>query len=91
KEGESGASNVAWGDGNSTWELWWEKISSYIRIDFNAGQDIRPLLAGEQLAQVRLTIGLALEQAQWAALNGKQEVYEQALKQAQDVLDGYFN
>ncbi len=91
KEGESGASNVAWGDGNSTWELWWEKISRYIRIDFNAGQDIRPLLAGEQLAQVRLTIGLALEQAQWAALNGKQEVYEQALKQAQDVLDGYFN
>ncbi|MFX8899303.1 uroporphyrinogen-III C-methyltransferase, partial [Acinetobacter baumannii] len=87
----SGASNVAWGDGNSTWELWWEKISRYIRIDFNAGQDIRPLLAGEQLAQVRLTIGLALEQAQWAALNGKQEVYEQALKQAQDVLDGYFN
>ncbi|MDO2128273.1 uroporphyrinogen-III C-methyltransferase, partial [Escherichia coli] len=73
------------------WELWWEKISRYIRIDFNAGQDIRPLLAGEQLAQVRLTIGLALEQAQWAALNGKQEVYEQALKQAQDVLDGYFN
>lgn len=91
KEGESGASNVAWGDGNSTWELWWEKISRYIRINFNAGQDIRPLLAGEQLAQVRLTIGLALEQAQWAALNGKQEVYEQALKQAQDVLDGYFN
>ena len=89
KEGESGASNVAWG-GNSR-ELWWEKISRYIRIDFNAGQDIRPLLAGEQLAQVRLTIGLALEQAQWAALNGKQEVYEQALKQAQDVLDGYFN
>ncbi len=40
---------------------------------------------------MRLTIGLALEQAQWAALNGKQEVYEQALKQAQDVLDGYFN
>ena len=37
KEGESGASNVAWGDGNSTWELWWEKISRYIRIDFNAG------------------------------------------------------
>ena len=91
KEGESGASNVAWGDGNSTSGLWWEKISRYIRIDFNAGQDIRPLLAGEQLAQVRLTIGLALEQAQWAALNGKQEVYEQALKQAQDVLDGYFN
>ncbi|HGN1777173.1 TPA: uroporphyrinogen-III C-methyltransferase [Pseudomonas aeruginosa] len=91
KEGESGASNVAWGDGNSTWELWWEKISRYIRIDFNAGQDIRPLLAGEQLAQVRLTIGLALEQAQWAALNSKQQVYEQALKQAQEVLDGYFN
>ncbi|MGC3710798.1 uroporphyrinogen-III C-methyltransferase, partial [Pseudomonas aeruginosa] len=68
-----------------------EKISRYIRIDFNGGQDIRPLLAGEQLAQVRLTIGVALEQAQWAGLNGKQEVYEQALKQAQDVLDGNFN
>lgn len=66
KEGESGASNVAWGDGNSTWELWWEKISRYIRIDFNAGQDIRPLLAGEQLAQVRLTIGLA-----WSKPSGR--------------------
>lgn len=80
-----------WQENWHSWEYWWEKASRYVRLDFKADQDIRPLLAGEALAQVRLAYCLALEQAQWAVLNGNQAVYQQAMKQAGDVLDHYFN
>lgn len=73
------------------WQQWWEKISRFVRIDLHADQDIRPLLSGQNLSQVRLTLDLALEQAQWAALHAQPEVYRQALKEAQDVLAGQFN
>jgi uncharacterized protein HemX len=82
---------AAEGDGQGWWAEWLEKLSHYIRIDFNADQKVKPLLAGQSLTQVQLALTLALEQAQWAALNGKKEVYEQALAQARDVLDSYFN
>ncbi|WAB94319.1 uroporphyrinogen-III C-methyltransferase [Pseudomonas citronellolis] len=91
KEGPGKASTTAWGDGSSTLDQWWERISRYVRIDFNAGQDVRPLLSGQQLTRVRLALSLALEQAQWAALNGRQEVYQQALKQARQILGDFFN
>ncbi len=74
------------GDGASRWSQWWDEISHYIRIDFNANKNIRPLLAGQSLTQVRLALSLALEQAQWAALNGQADVYTQALREARDVL-----
>jgi len=83
--------NTAWSDGNDRWSEWWDRVSQYVRIDFNAGQDIRPLLSGQQLDRVRLALSLALEQAQWAALNGKQDVYEQALKQAKQIVADFFN
>ena len=35
-------------------------------------------------------MSLVLEQAQWAALNGHQEVYDQALAQAIEFLSRYF-
>ncbi|SEH94581.1 uroporphyrin-3 C-methyltransferase [Pseudomonas asplenii] len=79
------------GDGASRWSQWWDEISHYIRIDFNANKNIRPLLAGQSLTQVRLALSLALEQAQWAALNGQADVYTQALREARDVLTGSFN
>lgn len=76
-------------------EGWWasvlETAGQYVRLDFNADQNIRPLLAGQSLTQVRLALSLALEQAQWAALHGQTAVYKQALTQAADVLDGNFN
>ena len=90
-QGDSLASLTADGDGASRWAQWWEEISHYIRIDFNADKNVRPLLAGQSLTQVRLALSLALEQAQWAALNGQESVYTQALAQAQDVLKGNFN
>ncbi|TBU97014.1 uroporphyrinogen-III C-methyltransferase [Phytopseudomonas dryadis] len=74
---------------------WWARglhtLSQYFRLDFNADQNIRPLLAGQSLTQVRLALSLALEQAQWAALHGQTQVYRQALQQAADVLDAHFN
>lgn len=79
------------GDGASRWAQWWDQVSRYIRIDFNADKNVRPLLAGQSLSQVRLALSLALEQAQWAALNGQAAVYTQALAEARDVLKGNFN
>lgn len=73
------------------WEYAWRKLSPYLRIELNAEQELRPLLAGQNLAQVRLALSLALQQAQWAALNGQPEVYGAALQQAAEVLNGYFD
>lgn len=89
--GESLSGLTADGDGASRWSLWWDQVSRYFRVDFNADKSIRPLLAGQSLTQVRLALSLALEQAQWAALNGQAPVYTQALTEARDVLKGSFN
>ncbi|TWC12205.1 uroporphyrinogen III methyltransferase/synthase [Pseudomonas sp. SJZ085] len=89
--GESLLGLTADGDGASRWAQWWDQISRYIRIDFNADENVRPLLAGQSLMQVRLALSLALEQAQWAALNGQAPVYTQALDEARDVLKNNFN
>lgn len=74
---------------------WWQRglqtLSEYFRIDFNADRNIRPVLAGQSLTQVRLALSLALEQAQWGALHGQSEVYRQALQQAREVLDAHFD
>ena len=58
------ASLAAEGDGSSWWAQWLERLSHYFRIDFSAAQDIRPVLSGQSLAQVRLALTLALQQAQ---------------------------
>lgn len=90
-QGQGQQSDVAKGDGPGRWAQWWEQISRYFRIDFNASEQVQPLLAGQSLTQVRLALGLALEQAQWAALNGATEVYQQALKQALAIVDAHFS
>lgn len=79
------------GDGASRWSQWWAQISRYFRIDFNADKNVKPLLAGQALNQVRLALSLTLEQAQWAALNGEPKVYAQALDEARSVLLANFN
>ena len=90
-QGQGQQSDIAQGDGPGRWAQWWEQISRYFRVDFNASEQVQPLLAGQSLTQVRLALGLALEQAQWAALNGATEVYQQALKQALSILDAHFS
>jgi uncharacterized protein HemX len=82
---------AAEGDAGSWWAEWLETLSQYFRIDFSADENIRPLLAGQSLTQVRLALSLALEQAQWAALHGQTPVYRQSLLQAREVLDAHFD
>ncbi|MNQ67064.1 putative uroporphyrinogen-III C-methyltransferase [compost metagenome] len=90
-KGESLFGLTADGDGPSRWSQWWDQISRYFRIDFNADKNVRPLLAGQALNQVRLALSLALEQAQWASLNGEAKVYTQALEASRGVLLSNFN
>ncbi len=77
--------------GGSTWQRWLNELTRYVRVDFNAGNDVRPLLAGQSLAQVRLALSLAVEQAQWAVLNSNAEVYRQSLEQAAQLIDDHFS
>lgn len=76
---------------DSHWADWWNGLSQYFRVDFGADKSVRPLLAGQGLSQVRLALSLALEQAQWAALNGEPKVYSKALVEAKNVLQNNFN
>ncbi|MFF7707398.1 uroporphyrinogen-III C-methyltransferase [Pseudomonas sp. NPDC007930] len=78
-------------DGWLHWRRYWQKISGFFRVDFNPDANVRPLLAGQSLGQVRLALSLGLEQAQWGALNGQKAVYDQALDQALQVLTSSFN
>lgn len=84
-EGEMDESKRSW------WRNWASTLGEYVRIEFNADQNIRPLLSGQSLMQVRLALSLALEQAQWGALHGQEKVYQQALAQAGQILDDHFN
>lgn len=89
-EFESGVSQSET-QGASGWKTWLDELTRYVRIDFNAGTDVKPLLAGQSLAQVRLALSLAIEQAQWAVLNGNEEVYRQSLDQAARLIEGHFS
>lgn len=88
--GEAYNTSAADGDGSNLLAQWQERLSRYFRIQLHAEQDVRPLLAGEQLDQVRLALSLALEQAQWAALNADSKVYPVALAQAAGILKTTF-
>ncbi|WP_263261956.1 uroporphyrinogen-III C-methyltransferase [Pseudomonas entomophila] len=90
-EADREAVSTASDDSTLHWRQWWARISSFFRIDFNPDANVRPLLAGQGLNQVRLALRLALEQAQWAALNGEQAVFKQALGQAREILIRNFN
>jgi uroporphyrin-3 C-methyltransferase len=89
-EFENGASQPE-AQGGSRWKQWLDELTRYVRIDFNAGADVKPLLAGQSLAQVRLALSLAIEQAQWAVLNGNEDVYRQSLSQAARLIEGHFS
>jgi len=75
----------------SRWQRWLDELNRYVRIDFDASADVKPLLAGQTLGQVRIALSLAIEQAQWAVLNGNAEVYQQALQQAGALIADHFS
>jgi len=76
---------------DSRWQRWLNELTRYVRVDFDASAEVKPLLAGQTLGQVRLALSLAIEQAQWAVLNGNAEVYRQSLEQASSVLKDHFS
>lgn len=73
------------------WRQWLDQLSSYVRLDFNSPDDIQPLLSSQEITHIRLAISLAVEQAQWGALNGQQQTYDQAIQQGLDLLKYYFS
>ena len=79
------------GQADSRWQRWLNELTRYVRIDFDSGNSVKPLLAGQGLAQVRLALSLAIEQAQWAVLNGNEEVYQQSLDQAAQLIKDHFS
>lgn len=85
--GEAGPEDL----GQSRWQRWLDELTRYVRVDFDASADVKPLLAGQTLGQVRLALSLAIEQAQWAVLNGNAEVYRQALHQASALISDHFS
>nr|WP_240789721.1 uroporphyrinogen-III C-methyltransferase [Pseudomonas leptonychotis] len=93
--GEGGVLNELAAPEGAAEPQWWQRglqtLAQYFRLDFNADGNIRPLLSGQSLTQVRLALSLALEQAQWGALHGQSDVYRQALQQAREVLDAHFD
>jgi len=85
--GEAGPEDL----GQSRWQRWLDELTRYVRVDFDASADVKPLLAGQTLGQMRLALSLAIEQAQWAVLNGNAEVYRQALQQASALISDHFS
>lgn len=73
------------------WDSWKQEIGKYVRIQVDSTEKIKPILAGRDLLEVRMAINLSLEQAQWAALNGQEQVYQAALEQAADTIQSFFN
>lgn len=46
---------------DSRWQRWLNELTRYVRVDFDAGGDVKPLLAGQTLGQVRLALSLAID------------------------------
>lgn len=53
-------------------------------------QQIEPLLSPEQQMYLQQNLQLILQQAQWAALRGQEEVYQSSLTQAQKWVENHF-
>ncbi|MGK0499646.1 MAG: uroporphyrin-3 C-methyltransferase [Oceanicoccus sp.] len=68
----------------------WSKLGQYIQIK-RRDEIYQPLLAPEYEAAVRQNIQLMFEQAQMAALAGKQRLYQDSLAKAKAALKNYYN
>lgn len=66
------------------------RLQRYVRVDFQRGKVITPLLDEAEMQRIHRTLRLTLEQAQWAALRGEGEVYRQSLERAGEVLEEFF-
>lgn len=72
------------------WQSWLE-LKSLIRVTREAENSISPALSTQEKAQVMRTLQLAVEQAQWAVLQGDTQIYTQSLATIQKNLQDFFN
>ncbi|MCL5042692.1 MAG: uroporphyrinogen-III C-methyltransferase [Gammaproteobacteria bacterium] len=72
------------------WERVLMRLERYVRVDFQRGKVVTPLLDAAEMQRIRRTLQLTLEQAQWAALRGEEAVYEASLEQADSILRQFF-
>ncbi len=87
--GSAGAEDEAAPD--STWaERVLARLERYVRVDFKRGEIITPLMGEAEMQRIHRTLQLTIEQAQWAALRGEQEVYRSSLERANEVLERFF-
>lgn len=66
------------------------RLERYVRVDFQRGKVITPLLDEAEMQRVRRTLQLTMEQAQWAALRGESAIYQASLAQAKNILRQFF-
>lgn len=66
------------------------RLERYVRVDFQRGKVITPLLDEAEMQRVRRTLQLTLEQAQWAVLRGEGEVYRISMERASSMLEQFF-
>lgn len=66
------------------------RLERYVRVDFQRGKVITPLLDDAEMQRVRRTLQLTLEQAQWAVLRGEGEVYRISMEGASSMLEQFF-
>lgn len=72
------------------WDRVLMRLERYVRVDFQRGKVITPLLDEAEMQRVQRTLQLTLEQAQWAALRGEEQVYQASLQRAEKMLQQYF-
>ncbi|PAU88104.1 heme biosynthesis operon protein HemX [Pseudomonas sp. WN033] len=72
------------------WERVLMRLERYVRVDFQRGKVITPLLDEAEMQRVQRTLQLTLEQAQWAALRGESQVYRNSLERADAILQQFF-
>ncbi|MGY8809470.1 MAG: uroporphyrinogen-III C-methyltransferase [Pseudomonadales bacterium] len=72
------------------WDRVLMRLERYVRVDFQRGKVITPLLDEAEMQRVQRTLQLTMEQAQWAALRGEEQVYQASLTQAEKILAQYF-
>lgn len=67
----------------------WLEIKSLVTVHDNRAP-VMPLLPPEQRAYVKSNLALLLQQAQLAALESNQMIYEKSIEQARRYVDSYF-
>lgn len=76
---------------SNRWTKLSDKLSSYVRIDFNANSQTLPLLSSQGVGQLKMALDLSVEKAKWAVLNGESQIYVEELNRVTQLLEQYFD